>query len=80
MSQEFSEHPRKVYGMPTQRDKLDVDAAVRGIREREARNRKLLLAGARLGRESCVAQLNRMGLTLWWRPEGTVMDRRREND
>ena len=77
MSQEFSEHPRKVYGMPTHRDKLDVDAAVRGIREREARNRKLLLAGARLGRESCVAQLNRMGLTLWWRPEGTVMDRRR---
>ena len=79
MSRDPCEHPRSVYGMPTQRDKLDIDAAVAKVKGREERNRKLLLAGARIGRESCVSQLNRMGLTFWWRPEGTIMDRRREN-
>ena len=76
MNRDYTEHPKDIYGAITMEDKRVVDQGIRRYESRRRNCERILLHGAKQGSEACVGELHRMGLTLWWRPEGTIMDRR----
>ncbi len=70
----YCEHPYT----GTVMDALRVGQAAGDYLARKARERTVLLEGARQGSTACREELHRQGLTFWWQPGRTILDRRPE--